>query len=75
MYEVPHACYIPFSLLVLFSRAGRNVHIHLFLISGPNLKIRFNIITFFLWRCDPTRGHGLLILEVSRSHATTHNSR
>jgi len=29
----------------------------------------------FLWRCGPNAGHGLLILEVSRSHMTTHHSR
>jgi len=30
---------------------------------------------FFLVALRPNAGHGLLILEVSRSHATMHHSR
>ena len=30
---------------------------------------------FFLWRCGPTRAIGLLMLEVSGAHTTTHHSR
>jgi hypothetical protein len=32
-------------------------------------------ITFFLVALRPNAGHGLLILEVSKSHTTTHHSR
>jgi len=32
-------------------------------------------ITFFFVALRPNAGHGLLILEVSRSHTTTHHSR
>jgi len=33
------------------------------------------IPVFFIWHDNPPVGHGLLIHEVSRSHATTHHSR
>jgi len=41
------------------------------------LNIYYLYIYIFspLWRCDPNAGHCLLILEVSRSHTTTHHSR
>ena len=32
-------------------------------------------IYFFFWALRPNAGHCLLILEVSRSHTTTHHSR
>jgi len=33
------------------------------------------IYIFFFVALRPNAGHGLLILEVSRSHTTTHHSR
>ena len=33
-----------------------------------------DIISLFLWRCGPNAGHGLLILEFSRSHTQRHIS-
>jgi len=37
--------------------------------------IIFEEVTFFFVALRPNAGHGLLILEVSRSHTTTHHSR
>ena len=34
-----------------------------------------SIVTFFAVALRPNAGHGLLILEISRSHTTTHHSR
>ena len=34
-----------------------------------------NVVFFFAVALRPTASHGLLILEVSRSHTTTHHSR
>jgi len=39
------------------------------------LTVPHTINLIFFWRNSPHCGHGLLILEVSRSHSTTHHSR
>ena len=41
----------------------------------PQLKITTTLLIFFPVVMWPNAGHGLLILEVSRSHTTTHHSR
>ena len=40
----------------------------------PALESFFRLIFFFV-ALRPNAGHGLLILEVSRSHTSTHHSR
>jgi hypothetical protein len=39
---------------------------------GPQTRVIFD---FFFVALRPNAGHGLLILEVSRSHTTTHHSQ
>ena len=41
---------------------------------GPKLGIQY-IYIFFPVALRPNAGHGLLILDVSRSHTTTHHNR
>ena len=57
-----HKNYAPVSMIILHVGALCSTYYILF-------------IFVFLWRCGPNAGHGLLILEVSRSHTTTHHSR
>jgi len=40
-----------------------------------NIRAATNVSHFFFVALRPNAGHGLLILEVSRSHTTTHHSR
>ena len=42
---------------------------------GPQEWVIVPICTFFLLARQPSLDHALLILEVSRSHTTTHHSR
>jgi len=43
--------------------------------SGGEFGVVLPYINFFPLALRPNAGHGLLILEVSRSHTTTHHSR
>jgi len=40
-----------------------------------NYQVTLITLFFFAVALRPNAGHGLLILEISRSHTTTHHSR
>ena len=39
-----------------------------------NFSVLYTVLFFSYGACSPISGYGLLILEVSRSHTTTHHS-
>jgi len=44
--------------------------------TNKNIQVTLQYVTYhFFVALRPNAGHGLLILEVSRSHTTTHHSR
>jgi len=59
-----------------FTETKKNLQLYKKFWSYPHTVFRIVItIYFFSVALRPNAGHGLLILEVSRSHTTTHHSR
>jgi len=46
-----------------------------FIDPGFETEVQYIIIITVFWRNSPPVGQGLLILEVSKSHTTTHHSQ
>ena len=54
---------------------GMTLYVFLMVFLSITSSSRLYIYIFFPVALQPNAGHGLLILEVSRSHTTTHHSR
>ena len=57
-------------IIIIISLIQRFCKARVTVITYPSIPLRF-----FSVALQPNAGHGLLILEVSRSHRTTHHSR